>query len=53
MNFDPKYKLDFQIHGTYISNQKFDSIKISVFCDIKKILRKIEYVKDVTNIYFE
>ena len=30
-----------QMYGSYILNQKFDSIRISVLCDMTKIWKKI------------
>ena len=38
-------------YGTYILNQKFDSIRISIFRDITKIWKKITRIKDIKNIY--
>ena len=39
------------MHGTYTTNQKFDSIRILVICDTKKISENGNYIKDVIKIY--
>ena len=38
------------MYGTYIPNQQFNLIRISVLHNIKKCLKKIEQIKDVTKI---
>ena len=41
-----------RMHGTYITNKKFDYIRILVLCDTAEIYIKIDFIKDVNNIYF-
>ena len=41
-----------RFYSTYIWNQKFDSIRISVLCNIMKF-EKINNIKNVKNVYLE
>ena len=43
---------DLRMYDTYIHNQKFDSIRISVHRDITKKKFWIAHIKYVKNIYF-
>ena len=44
-------KMGLKMYGTYIANQKFDSIRISVLSDATKIFEKSKS-KNLENIYF-